>query len=107
MATQLYLDTTNPRASLFNPKTMGGIAISIIVHTIIYTMFFNMISYIFTGRLLSEKINKRIVVALVLIMFFGFLGRHYRAKDAYNAFGNELRTREFMDHGYVSWMFFS
>jgi hypothetical protein len=105
MATKLYLETTDPTNSLLQPRIILGISISIIVHTVIYTVFFNAISYIFRGRILSNQINKRIMIGLAIIMLIGFIARHYRAKDAYNTFRDKTLTREFMNHGYVCWVF--
>jgi len=107
MATKLYLETTDPTVSLLQPRIMLGISISIIVHTIIYTIFLNAISYIVRGRFLSKTINKRIMIALAILMLLGFIARHYRAKDAYNTFQDKAKTREFMNHGYVCWVFLS
>jgi membrane protein YdbS with pleckstrin-like domain len=108
MATKLYLETTNPNSKLSRPSIVFGITISVILHTVVYTLFFNLVSYIFTGRTLSGKINKRLVIALIVIMYLGFIGRYYRAKDAYKAFnGDAARTQEYMNQGYVNWVFAS
>jgi membrane protein YdbS with pleckstrin-like domain len=108
MATKLYLETTNPNSRLSRPKIILGITVSVIVHTIGYALFFNLVSYIFTGRILSSKVNKRLVIALIVIMYLGFIGRYYRAKDAYRAFNRDpIKTQEYMNSGYVSWTFMS
>jgi hypothetical protein len=103
MATKLYLDTTNPSIPL--ETNIIPITISVIGHTILYTLFFNMASFIFTGRALNKKINQRLVPCLLIIMILGFIGRHYRAKDAFYTLG--WGGRNFMNQGYVNWMFIS
>ena len=60
MFTELYLQTTNPKLTLsqfFSKNIMKGIIISIIFHTLVYTGFCNLVSYIFFGKLLSKLIN--------------------------------------------------
>ena len=110
MFTKLYLDTTNPKLTIsefLGPKILGPMIISIIVHTIIYILFFNMISWIFFGSMLSNKINTRLLVCLVPIMIFGFIGRFIHAKEVYQAYGNMEKSREYIDKHYISWVFLS
>ena len=111
MFTKLYLDTTNPKLSLsdlFGPKILGPMIISIIVHTILYTLFCNMVSWIFFGSVLSNKINMRLLICLIPIMIFGFIGRFIHVKDIYNAYnGNMEKTRNHLDKLYISWIFIS
>jgi hypothetical protein len=111
MFTKLYLETTNPKltlSGLFGPKILGPMIVSILVHTIVYTLFCNMVSWIFFGSILSNKINVRLLLCLVPIMIFGFIGRFIHVKDvcmAYN--GNIEKTREYTDKHYISWVFLS
>ena len=109
MFTKLYLETTNPKltfSEFIGPKILGPMIISIIVHTIIYILFFNMISWIFVGASLSNKINIRLLL-LVPIMIFGFIGRFIHVKEIYQAYGNMEKTREYTDKHYISWVFLS
>ena len=111
MFTKLYLETTNPKltlSGLFGPKILGPMIVSILVHTIVYFLFCNMVSWIFFGSILSNKINMRLLISLVLIMFFGFIGRLIHVKDVYMAYnGNMEKTREYTDKHYISWVFLS
>ena len=110
MFTKLYLDTTNPKLTIsefLGPEILGPIIISIIVHTIFYTLFCNMISWIFFGSILSNKINIRLLVCLVPIMMFGFIGRFIHVKEIDKAYGNTEKIREYTDKHYISWVFLS
>ena len=111
MFTKLYLDTTNPKlqfSQLFHSSIFVPIIISIIFHTIIYSLFCNMTSYIFFGKVLSNIINKRLLLLLIPIMFFGFFARFYHVKDIYKAYNGDMtKTRTHLDKLYISWLFIS
>jgi len=111
MFTELYLDTTNPKAAfsdLFSRKLLLNILFSDIFHTILYTSFLNIANYIFFGKLLSKTINIRIVLFLLVFMFFGFLGRYLHVKDIYKAYNYDLeKTRNHLDKLYITWIFIS
>lgn len=111
MFTKLYLDTTNPKLTLsdfLGPKILGPMIISLIVHTILYILFSNMVSWVFLGYILSNKINMRLLMVLVPIMIFGFIGRFIHVKEVYQAYnGNMEKTRNHLDRLYISWIFIS
>ena len=110
MFTKLYLDTTNPKlkfSQLFKPPILYSMIGSICFHTLIYTLFCNLVSYIFFNKTLSNQINTKIVVSLVIIMIFGFMGRLYNVKDVYNQYHDVKKTREHLDKLYISWIFIS
>jgi len=111
MFTKLYLETTNPKLSfsqMFGHKILGPMILSLLLHTIIYTFFCNMVSWIFLGSTLSKVINKRLIFSLIVIMVFGFFGRFFHVKEIYNAYrGNMERAREYTDKHYLSWVFIS
>lgn len=110
MFTKLYLDTTNPRLTFsdFAGPLLFPMIISILLHTVLYTLFCNMVSWIFFGIILSNKINKRLIFSLLFIMIFGFFGRFIHVKDVYNAYnGNMEKTRNHLDKLYISWIFIS
>jgi len=108
MFTELYLKTTDPKGSLTSvlKENMMGIMVSVLFHTIIYWGFVQLVSFIFLGRGLSSAVSVRLLVALVLIMFFGYIGRYYHVKDVYNAYGHDMvKTRAHLDRLYVGWIF--
>lgn len=110
MFTKLYLDTTNPKHSLsdfLHPTILIPMMISIIFHTIVYSLFVNMINWIFFGNVLSPKINKRMITCLIPIMILGFIGRFFHVKDVFNAYKNMEKTKNHLDQLYVSWIFIS
>ena len=111
MFTDLYLQTTNPNlpfSSLFTMQIMGGIILSVIFHTILYASFFNLTSYIFLGKMLSIAVNRRLIITLLLIMFFGFFARFFHVKEIYRAYHNDMKkTRKHLDKLYIGWIFLS
>jgi len=111
MFTELYLQTTNPKLpfyELFGADIFFKIISSVILHTLIYTCFCNLVSYIFVGRLLSKNINIRLIISLLLIMFFGFFARFLHVKEIYKAYGYNLeKTKNHLDKLYITWVFIS
>jgi hypothetical protein len=111
MFTKLYLDTTNPKlqlGQLFHSSIFIPMMASLVFHTILYTLFCNMVSYIFFGKILSNVVNKRLLLFLIPIMFFGFIGRFFHVKEIYNAYnGDMVKTRNHLDKLYISWIFIS
>uniref|UniRef100_A0A6C0B0M7 Uncharacterized protein n=1 Tax=viral metagenome TaxID=1070528 RepID=A0A6C0B0M7_9ZZZZ len=111
MFTDLYLTTTNPTlplSALFTVKTMSQIILSVIFHTILYASFFNLASYIFLGKLLSKIVNTRLIISLLVIMFFGFFARFFHVKEIYRAYHKNMeKTRNHLDKLYIGWIFIS
>jgi len=111
MFTKLYLDTTNPKlnfSQLFEPKILFPMSLSVIFHTVVYASFCNLVSWIFYGKILSYVVNMRLSLALIIIMFFGFIARFMHVKDVYAAYnGNMEKTRNHLDKLYISWIFIS
>ena len=109
MFTKLYLETTDPNLSwenFFGLNIFSMIIISILFHTILYTLFLNMISYIFYEKMLSKNINIRLIVSFLLIMFFGYIGRLLHVKEAYNGFNYDYdKTQKYVQAHYNSWVF--
>ena len=109
MFTKLYLDTTNPKlhfSELFGVNIMIPLLISVILHTVLYTLFCNMVSFIFFGKLLSGKVNKRLLLFLFPIMYYGYYARFFHVKEIYNAYNRDMiKTRKHLDNLYISWIF--
>ena len=109
MFTKLYLDTTDPKLrtiDIFKSSIFFPMMASVIFHTVTYILFANLVSYIFTGTLLSTRINMRMIVCLIIFMGFGYIARLYNVKDVYKAYDNDLmKTREHLDKLYISWIF--
>ena len=107
MFTELYLQTTNPELSI-SQIISANMLFSVLFHTILYCVFFNMTSYIFFGKLLSNVINARLFLSLLTIMFFGFFARFFHVKEIYRAYNYDLDlTRSHLDKLYISWIFIS
>jgi hypothetical protein len=73
-----------------------------------YTIFVNIVSYIFLGKILSKIINIRLAIFLIIIMFFGFFARFFGVKEFYKAYNYNLeKTQQHIDAIYSSWIFIS
>jgi hypothetical protein len=111
MFTKLYLDTTNPKltfSQMWKPDILFPMVFSIIFHTILYILFCNMVSWIFFGKIISTGINNRLILFLLPVMFFGFIGRFFHVKDVYEAYNKNIeKTRNHLDKLYISWIFIS
>jgi uncharacterized protein YqhQ len=109
MSTKLFLETTNPKLTwkdVVKKNIIFYIFLSIILNTTIYTIILNLTSYIFLGKILSNKINIRLIIVLIIIMIFGYIGRIMHSKEVYKAFhGDEKKTREFLNQHYNFWIF--
>ena len=108
MFTELYLHSTDPKICLEKMirENSGLLLLSIIFHTIIYSSFLNLISFIFLGKTLSSIINIRLIIVLLIIMSIGYIGRFYHVKDIYKAYGENMgKAREHIDKFFISWVF--
>jgi len=107
MFTDLYLETTNPRLTLsefFSARLLSKMSASVIFHTILYLVSFNIGSYVLFGNTLAPDVNIRIGVFLILVMAFGFLARFYHVKEIYHF---EEKGKEHVDKAYITWFFLS
>jgi hypothetical protein len=77
---------------------------SVIFHTILYLVSFNIGSYVLFGNTLAPDVNIRIGVFLILVMAFGFLARFYHVKEIYHF---EEKGKEHVDKAYITWFFLS
>lgn len=111
MFTETYLQTTDPKlpfSQLISAPILTNILVSVIFHTIVYSSFVNILSFIFTGKILSTSINYRLLLSLLVIMVFGFVARFLHVKEIYKAYNNDLdKTRKHLDKLFISWIFIS
>lgn len=108
MFTKLYLDTTNPNLTLSEMLSQNSypILVSVLFHTIVYVLFVNLTYSVFFGRLLSMKINSRLIFSLLIIMIFGYIARFYHVKDIYKAYNKDMsKVRTHLDQLFISWIF--
>ena len=104
MFTDLYVETTNPSLTLsefLSARLLKKMAASVLFHTILYVLSFNMASYVF-GYTLSSDVNLRLSIFLVVVMAFGFVARFYRVKEIYKYEG-----KDHVDRAYITWFFLS
>jgi hypothetical protein len=107
MFTTLYLHTTDPRIP-WQEWPLRALVASIVFHTVVYAAFFNLASFVFYGHALRLDVNARLVVALLVIMTFGFLARFQHVQEIYRAFNHDLlKTRKHCDHVFLTWFFMS
>jgi hypothetical protein len=111
MFTDLFLITTNPKltlSELFSSKNVIQMLFSALFHSVIYTFFVNLVSYIFFGKILPNSINYKLAGSLFFIMTFGFLARFFHVKDIYRGYKYDLeKTRKHLDKLYIGWVFIS
>lgn len=106
MLTEVYLKTTNPQTTLSQIYSCPKTWFSIFLHTILYTLFLNMIKYAFTRTPLDINTNIRIITLLFLIMTIGYTARYWRVQDIYQAhFKNQEKTRKHCDRAFITWFF--
>jgi hypothetical protein len=108
MFTELYLKTTNPETPivLVIKDNLRDILLSVVFHTVVYVIAFHLASFIFFGKFLSTAVSIRLTILLLLIMFFGYIGRYYHVQDVYKAYGyNKEKTRAHLDRLYIGWIF--
>ena len=107
MFTDLYLETTNPDLTLsefFSARLLVKMGASVLFHTILYLVFFNIASYVLFGDTLSNDVNIRMYLFLVLVMAGGFLARFYHVKEIYRY---EEKGKKHVDQAYITWFFLS
>jgi len=108
MFTDVYLRTTDPTVSFSRMihDNIEGIILSTLFHTFIYCVFANLTSYVFFGEILSFKIQYRLAISLLLIMFFGYMARFFHVKEVFQAYHRDKeKTKEHLDKLYISWIF--
>lgn len=111
MFTKLYLDTTNSLLEfneLLQLDILIPLVISTLFHTIIYAIIINIGNWILFENFLSKQVNTRLLIILIVIMFFGFFARYFHVKDIYKTYNNDIvKTRNHLDQLYISWLFIS
>ena len=106
MLTEVYLKTTNPQTTLFQIYTCPKTWFSILLHTILYAIFINIIKYAFTRNVFSMNTNIRITSLLFLIMTVGYTARYLRVQDIFKAHHkNQEKTREHCDKAMITYFF--
>tara|TARA_E500000178_G_scaffold195993_1_gene193993 strand:+ start:88 stop:435 length:348 start_codon:yes stop_codon:yes gene_type:complete len=83
---RVFLDTTDPYTS-YDRLFKKDVLISIITHIVLYMLCVYVFCFIFEIKL-SKKIYIKILIALAILMTFGYYGRLTRAKTLYNSFLN-------------------
>jgi hypothetical protein len=108
MFTKLFLNTTDPTktfSEIFSENAIQ-IVLSVFFHTFIYIKTINFANYLFNGKYFSKKVNAKLLVAFLIIMFAGYVARYYHVKEIYSAYNYNLeKTRNHLDKLYITWLF--
>jgi hypothetical protein len=109
MLSELYLKTTDPDVQYADLlKLLGPILVSVVLHTVLYTGFANLVAFIFLGRPLTQEVNVRLLTALAVIMLAGFVARVAHVKEIATAYhGNKAKTRAHVDKVFITWFYLS
>jgi len=79
------------------------LVLSILFHTIVYSSFLNMVSFIFFGKILSTIVTIQLIIALLMILSFWYFDRYYHVKNIYTAYGQYGKSE--IDKFFISWFF--
>lgn len=105
MFTSVYLQTTDPRVPL-TAWSYSPVVAAILFHTVLYIAVFNLASFLFLGRPLQNAVNVRLLVALLVIMTLGYVGRFHHVQDIYRAYNKNVeKTRQHCDHVFLTWIY--
>ena len=112
--TDTYYQTTNPKTE-YKELFSANVAKSILFHTVLYVGFLYLLQFVSNIKIVEGKHLFSLILVLILIMIFGFVGRLMRSKSIYKK-EIELRddeekalqeTKHLMDTGYFTWYFCS
>ncbi len=112
--TDTYYQTTNPKTE-YKELFSANVAKSIMFHTVLYVGFLYLLQFVSNIKIVEGKHLFSLILVLILIMIFGFVGRLMRSKSIYKK-EIELRddeekalqeTKHLMDTGYFTWYFCS
>ena len=112
--TDTYYKTTDPKTEYKELFSMD-VGKSILFHTFVYVAFLYMLQFISNMKIIESKHLFSLVLVLILIMVFGFIGRLMRSKSVYNKemelHNDEEKalqeTKHLIDTGYFTWFFCS
>jgi cell division protein FtsW (lipid II flippase) len=109
MLSELYLKTTDPDVQYTDLlKLLGPILVSVVLHTVLYAGFANLVAFVFLGRPLAQATNVRLVIALAVIMLAGFVARVAHVQEIAAAYkGDKARIRAHVDKVFLTWFYLS
>ena len=100
----LYQDSTNPTTSYVSLIQDYRMYLSILAHTAVYVVSFILLYYSITGYLPSKVVAK-LVIILIILMWFGYMGRLHRAKGLWKIHHDHDKVSRRMDNAYFCWYF--
>ena len=109
--TDTYYQTTHPKTE-YKELLSVGVGKSILSHIVMYVGFLYILQFVSNIKIIETKHVFSLVLFLIIIMIFGFLGRLMRAKSIYqkeladhseeDALNN---TKHLIDNAYFTWFF--
>lgn len=109
--TDTYYQTTHPKTEYKELLSMD-VGKSILSHIVMYVGFLYILQFVSNIKVIEAKHVFSLVLFLIIIMVFGFLGRLMRAKSIYE---KELEhhseeealknTKHVIDNAYFTWFF--
>lgn len=112
--TDTYYKTTNPNTD-YKELFSLNVGKSILFHTFVYIGFLYILQFISNIKIIEGRHIFSLILVLILIMVFGFIGRLMRSKSIYSKemeLHNDeekalLETKHLIDTGYFTWFFCS
>ena len=111
---KIFIETTDPNSNYKRILSLD-VFFSIIFHSIFYLFIFYLFSKFFGLSNMSKIGYFKTFIFLLLLMFFGYIGRLYRSKSMYNTLLKKEKSSEvaykktlnMMKDGYFVYYFFA
>tara|TARA_B100001989_G_scaffold166147_1_gene119558 strand:+ start:203 stop:526 length:324 start_codon:yes stop_codon:yes gene_type:complete len=107
MNSNLYKLSTDPDTEYLTLIKNPEVYMSILIHTILYILTIIVITKIIFKISLDNSVLYRIVFFLIVVMFFGYIGRLARSKNLMKTFKNKKIVKNMIDNAYIQWYFLS
>lgn len=107
MNSNLYKLSTDPDTEYLTLIKNPEVYMSILIHTILYTLSLIVITHIVFKISLDTLLIIRLIIFFVVVMFFGYIGRLARSKNLMKTFKNKKIVKNMIDKAYIQWYFLS
>ena len=107
MNSNLYKLSTDPDTSYLTLLKNPEVYISIVIHTILYTLSLIVITHIVFKISLDTLLIIRLIIFFVVVMFSGYIGRLARSKNLMKTYKNKKTVKNMIDNAYMQWYFLS
>ena len=110
---ETYYQTTHPKTE-YKELLSLNVGKSILTHVVVYIGFLYILQFVSNIKVVETKHIFSLVLFLIIVMVFGFLGRLMRSKTIYEEELKEhdedealKQTKHKMDNAYFTWYFVS